>query len=189
MNIYLRLANYISRYAPSRAKIIEYLEKKNQENPEKILEEIGYDEDLMLDAWMRTFINTGKWKQEIIRKLLLKQFEKEKIFAKISQYENEITDWENVKFYIIRWIENRLQKGKSTMVLKMELFQKYPYFKDEIADLFAEYNNNVWLKKEIEKYSQKYNLSDKKDLQKFYAALMRKGFQYDEIKKFLKSEE
>lgn len=60
MNIHLRLANYISRYAPSRAKIGEYLAKKNIQNPDTILAEIGYNEDMMLDAWMRTFINTGK---------------------------------------------------------------------------------------------------------------------------------
>ena len=60
MNITLRLANYISRYAPSRRKILTYLGKKNCQDPERILRDNGYDESLMCDMWMRSFLALGK---------------------------------------------------------------------------------------------------------------------------------
>ena len=60
MNITLRLANYISRYAPSRRKLITYLEKKNCQNSEDLLEQNGYSESLMCDMWMRSYVALGK---------------------------------------------------------------------------------------------------------------------------------
>ncbi len=60
MNTILRLANYISRYAPSRKKVISYLEKKNCPSPVALLEENGYSESLMCDMWMRSFVSLGK---------------------------------------------------------------------------------------------------------------------------------
>jgi SOS response regulatory protein OraA/RecX len=38
------------------------------------------------------------------------------------------------------------------------------------------------LQKEVQKYKNRYNLSDPKEVQKFYAALLRKGFNYSDIK-------
>lgn len=86
-------------------------------------------------------------------------------------------------------MQNKLQKGKSLRILQGELSSKFPYFRDEIEELLAHYSDDSGLLKEIEKYSRKYNLSDKKELQKFYQALMRKGFRYDAIKNALNAEE
>lgn len=60
MNFELRVANYISRYAPSGLRIREYLAKKKCQNVEKFLLDIGYNEELMISMWMRTFIVLGK---------------------------------------------------------------------------------------------------------------------------------
>jgi hypothetical protein len=60
MNLTLRVANYMSRYAPSRAKITEYLGKKKCQDIGAFLTEIGYDESLMIQMWMRTYITLGK---------------------------------------------------------------------------------------------------------------------------------
>lgn len=60
MNVTPRLANYISRYAPSRKKVISYLEKKNYPSPVALLDEISYSESLMCDMWMRSFVSLGK---------------------------------------------------------------------------------------------------------------------------------
>ena len=98
-------------------------------------------------------------------------------------------DWENFRCNIEKTIQNKLQKGKSLRVLQGELSSKFPYFRDEIEELLGHYSDDSGLSKEIEKYSRKYNLADKKELQKFYQALMRKGFRYDAIKNFLNSEE
>lgn len=188
MNIHLRLANYISRYAPSKAKVTEYLQKKWIQNSDKILAEIGYNEGILLDGWMRTFINSWKGKPEIKRKLLLKKFEKIDIEKVLQKFDEEITDWENVKIFLKNFVENRLGRGKSVMILKQELLQKYPYFKDEILEFLENYSDEIGLEKEIIKYREKYNLADKKDEQKFYQALARKWFNFRDVKQFLEEE-
>lgn len=72
MNLPLRLQNYIARYAPSRKKIGEYLAKKNCQNIDEILLQVGYNENLMMDMWMRTFLSLGKGSQDIRMKFLKK---------------------------------------------------------------------------------------------------------------------
>ena len=69
MNLTLRVANYMSRYAPSRAKISEYLTKKKCVDIDVFLSEINYDERLMIQMWMRTFLSLSKGKREIEMKL------------------------------------------------------------------------------------------------------------------------
>jgi len=189
MNIYASASHYMARYAPSKTRFLAYLEKKNASCPEEILAMIGYDESVMLDAWMRTFINTGRPIFDIKIKLLNKKFEREDIEKKIETFFAELHDWGNFRFNIEKIIQNKLQKGKSLRVLQGELSSKFPYFRDEIEELLGHYSDDSGLSKEIEKYSRKYNLADKKELQKFYQALMRKGFRYDAIKNFLNSEE
>jgi hypothetical protein len=95
MNIRLRLANYITRYAPSRRKISAYLTKKKCETIPDILLEIGYDEELMIDIWMRSLLSTGKGRREIIIKLSKKEFPKDLIEAKVTLAEEDIMDWES----------------------------------------------------------------------------------------------
>jgi SOS response regulatory protein OraA/RecX len=70
----------------------------------------------------------------------------------------------------------------------MTLAGKYPYFRDEIREYVASLDDSDSLTQEVERYKQKYNISDPKEKQKFYAALMRKGFGYSEIKNTLSSE-
>lgn len=79
MNLSLRLANYIARYAPSRARVVAYLEKKRCPQPEALLMTCGYDEEMMLSMWMRTLVARGKSQREIERKLREKQFPDELI--------------------------------------------------------------------------------------------------------------
>lgn len=188
MNITLKVSQYIARYAPSHKKICEYLEKKKVSEPKKFLQEIWYNEDIMLEMWIRTFINMGKWEKEMMRKLLLKWFSREKILWKISEWYQEITNWENIRPHIVRSAENKLQKWKSLFVLQMEYIQKYPYFKEKIIELFCDYDDSLGLQKEIEKYRKKYNINILSEKQKFFSALMRKWFRYDEIKKHIHQE-
>ncbi len=189
MNIHLQLANYITRYAPSKTKILAYLTKKWQENPEILLTEMWYNEDLMLDMWMRTFLNTGKWVFEIKQKLLNKGFVHEDIEKKLEKFSEEIHDWEIFRENISRKIAFKIQKWKSLQCIKQELIGKFPYFKEEIGELLQDFSDSSGLAKEIQKYQQKYNLANSNEKQKFFQAIMRKWFRYDEIRNFLESTE
>ncbi len=185
MNIELRLANYLSRYAPSHTRVLEYLAKKKVQNPEDLLLGFGYDESLMADMWMRTFIAEGKWVGDIRRKYMLKWFPKELIEEKLEQNAPDIHTWENYRWSIENQIRTYLQRKKSLRIIAMTLVRKYPYFRDEIEALIIDSDDSDGLKKEVQKYKNKYNLSGAHDRQKFYAALMRKWFSYSDIRSVL----
>ena len=73
MNLSLRIANYIARYAPSQRKLDEYLTKKKFSGERAVLlREIGYTESLMLDMWMRTFLSRSIGERDIRMKLVKK---------------------------------------------------------------------------------------------------------------------
>lgn len=71
----------------------------------------------------------------------------------------------------------------------MNLIAKYPYFRDQIHELLESLSDQNWLQKEVQKYKNKYNLNIPSDRQKFYAALLRKGFGYSEIRESLEEVE
>lgn len=178
----------MARYAPSEKKLRSYLEKKKYSgNIGEFLQEIGYSEDMMLDMWIRSFLTNGKGEREIIMKLLKKEFPKEKVLSKMEWIQEEIRDWEIHRNHIENQIQNLLKKWKSKMIIKVILWGKYPYFRDQISETLSENSDIFWLEKEVEKYKQKYNLSDRSEEKKFYNAIMRKGFRYEEIKNMLKN--
>lgn len=189
MNLTLRVANYMSRYAPSQSKITSYLEKKKYSgNIPDFLREIGYSEDMMLDMWIRSFIATGKGEREIMVKLLKKWFPKEKILEKVEVAQEDIRDWENQGRNIEIQIQNLLTKWKSKMIISVILWGKYPYFRDQIREILDTSSDISWLEKEVQKYRQKYNLSDRAEQKKFYDAIIRKGFKYGEIRDLMEKE-
>ena len=59
---------------------------------------------------------------------------------------------------------------------------KYPYFRDEIKEILHNSSDTSGLEKEIERYKKKYNLNDRWEEKKFYNALMRKWFRWEDIK-------
>ncbi len=190
MNISLRIANYISRYAPSEKKLREYIEKKNFRGEIWVLlSDIGYSEDLMLSLWMRTFIVRGIWERDIRMKLMKKWFPKEKILSTLQSFEWEIRDWENYEREISRKIEESLSRGKSKHYISSIFSGKYPYFRDQIASLLENTSDTPWLKKEIKKYKRKYNLANQNEKQKFFMAIQRKWFSYSAIRESLQEEE
>ncbi len=182
MDLNLRLANYISRYAPSKKKVLAYLDKKNCSDSLQVLDWSGYDESIMCDIWMRSWIALGKWKQEIQLKLQKKEFPQDLIREKLDLFDTEIHDWDNNRTAILYQIQTLEHRGKSRRIILSTLVSKYSYFRDEITELLSESDDTANLQKEVQKYKNKYNLLDSKEKQKFYAALMRKGFSYSDIK-------
>ena len=115
-------------------------------------------------------------------KLSKKEFPKDLIEAKVLLAEEDIMDWENNRSNIEHQINSLLTRGKSLRIISMTLVGKYPYFRDKIQEYVESLDDSDSLKQEVDKYKQKYNITDPKEKQKFYAALMRKGFGYQEIK-------
>ncbi len=188
MNITLRLANYISRYAPSRKKVTTYLTRKNCLNPSQLLSDTGYDESMMADMWMRSFVSLGKWQREMSTKLMKKEFPKDMILEKIEMFDAEIHDWDSHRSSIIHQIRTLEQRGKAKKIIEMNLLGKYPYFRDQIREILIDTIDTDAIQKEVQKYKNKYNTKDPKEKQKYYGALLRKWFSYADIKNTLSLE-
>ena len=118
-------------------------------------------------------------------KLLKKGFSRELVRTKIDENISEIEDWESQKYTIMRQIDTLIGRGKSCRMVSMVLTEKYPYFRDEISIILSEMNDMDSLKKEVQKYRNRYNPDNPKDREKIIAALLRKGFSYSEIKREL----
>ena len=186
MNLLLRIHNYINRYAPSENKLRQYLSRKNHTlNITSFLNEIWYDESIMCDLWIASFLATHKWEREIREKLLKKGFWKWLVEKKIIESLSQIQDWDNYKWEINAKIDSLLEKGKSKKMIELLLCEKYLYFRDEIRLLIEWKDDDASLEKEAKRYLEKYDISDFKEKMKFYAALQRKGFSYKKIWYFL----
>jgi SOS response regulatory protein OraA/RecX len=162
--------------------------RKKCDSIETKLQEIGYNESLMLEIWMKSFVSLGKWEREIRMKLIKKQFPKQLVDTMMLQYEVEIHDWDEYSSSIEHQITASLSRGKSKQMILSGLLQKYPYFRHEIATILESKDHTTGFEKEITRYLLKYDISDLHQKQKLYAALIRKGFSYDEIKQSLKKQ-
>lgn len=120
-------------------------------------------------------------------KLMKKEFPKEIIASVFERFEGEVYDWEANRQSIEHQIRTLDSRGKSKQAISSVLSSKYPYFRDEIRTLLEGGSDDVALEKEIEKYRNRYDMSDPKEKQKFYAAILRKGFKYDDIKRMMKN--
>lgn len=187
MNILLRVTNYITRYAPSEKRIRGYLTRKKCQNIDILLSDIGYSEVFMCRVWMKTLVALGKWERDIKMKLMKKDFPKEVIASVYAEFSEEVHDWEANRQAVEIQIRTLDGRGKSKQAISSLLSSKYPYFRDEIRTLLEWSSDEVALEREIEKYRTRYNLSDPKEKQKFYAAILRKGFKYDDIKRMMRS--
>ncbi len=120
-------------------------------------------------------------------KLQKKEFPKDLIESLLSVSENEIHDWQMNHTAVENQISTLESRGKSKQVIVQQLVSRYPYFRDEIAEIMSETTDTMALEKEIEKYRTRYDLRIQKEKQKFYAAILRKGFRFDDIKRMLSS--
>lgn len=111
------------------------------------------------------------------------------IEEKIALSDIEILDWDTHRTQIEYQIQTLLNRGKSTRIIAMTIIGKYPYFRDEITEYIESCDDDNWLKKEVQKYKNKYNLGIASEKQKFYSALMRKGFEYGKIQEELRGED
>ena len=98
---------------------------------------------------------------------------------------SEIEDWESQKLAIVRQIETLVQRGKSRRIMGLVMSGKYPYFRQEIEAYLEDMSDTDALEKEVQKYRNRYTGTDQKSREKIIAALMRKGFEYREIRNIL----
>ena len=122
-------------------------------------------------------------------KLLKKGFLKELIQEKLNLFDEEIHSWEDNKNLILHQIKTLEQRSKSKRIIEITLLGKYPYFSTEIKEALGFLDDIDSLKKEVQKYKNRYTVMDKKIQEKCINSLLRKGFSYQKIKSELFSQE
>ncbi|MCD8158882.1 MAG: RecX family transcriptional regulator [Clostridiales bacterium] len=107
---------------------------------------------------------------------------RERVIAFLEEY-GYIDDRAFAKAYID---EKRRLKGYGGIRLKQELYQKgiSREIIDELSDELSE-DNIETIKKAIDKKLKGNTVSDRKELQRLYGYLMRKGFSYEQSKEAL----
>lgn len=177
---------YYFRYFPSRKKLLQKLQEKAQdlELPNKVLENISHLIDDTRVIWdkIRLYLMRNKNLHYIKNKLLLAGFEKD-LVEKIL--ENDFLDEEksllSEKSLKIK-IENYKQSGKSIRYICQKYIERTAdreLVERVIQEIFWESEEENILK-ELEKLKNK-NF----DKQKIITKLIAKGFNYNEIKKYV----
>ncbi len=177
---------YYFRYFPSRKKLLEKLKEKSQDREisEKVFENIShlFQEEQVIWDKIRLYLLRNKNLKYITGKLLEKWFEKDMIQEILeNNFLREGESLLNEKSLFIK-IENYKNAGKSIQYVKQKLIERQEdreMIEKIIDDIFYD-GEDENLKKELEKLQHK-GLEKQKIIQK----LLQKGFQYNEIKKYL----
>lgn len=174
---------YTERYIPSRKKLEDILRKKcaNFAWIDAVLTSLEsyIDDRKNLESRITSELARGTPVRKLLGKYLLKGFQKEDILFVIESLPQ---DGENRLSSVAKKLERMLASGKSKRTASMDLEVLYSEFKSEIKDMMQNYPSD-----EEQLFSHFANLQGKTD-KKTYESLVRRGFSYESVKKFLGSE-
>ncbi|MFA5916632.1 MAG: RecX family transcriptional regulator [Candidatus Gracilibacteria bacterium] len=185
--------NYYLRYYPSKKKFREKLLKKSG-GDEKTVDEIIKSmeniivEKLVIESKIRVYITRNKNLSYIKSKLFEKGFEKE-------QYEEILNNNYNLDEtlldadYIKRKILDYKNKGKSRNYIFQRLFERKQdkdLINESLDQIYTKEDELENIKLEYENLTSNYSESiGRTDKNKIIEKLIRKGFNYGEIKKVI----
>lgn len=186
---------YAMRYFPSLRKLREALMKKSMNNEvlvASVMKEMSeyISEERTVDGLVRMYTEQSKTRPYIEQKLKLKKFGEDIIIATLDSYWDSFISWTAYEQVITRKMHDYLGKNKSKKYIFGTLVQKYPNFKYEIQTLLNEVSpdETETVREEYRKLSQKYDATNRKELQKIIQKLCMKGFSYDVIKTVMRDE-
>lgn len=190
---------YYLRYYPSRKKLARKLDEKfgpdsekgkkyggiSKQDIEYILEEHLRNiiqEEEVIRAKVKNLQAKGKNVNYIKTNLLQKYFQKEAI-EQVLEQEFQVSEQSILsESALYKKIENYKQKGKSKNYIKNKFIERSEdreVVERILDELFSEADELENLKREFEKISGKY------ERQKIIEKLLRKGFQYGDVKEVM----
>ena len=195
-DLFNKALNYISYQQRSEYEIVTYLKEKGASDSDvnkiiKKLRDFGYIDDKSLANYLFDYVvRTHKGPKLLEKKLFEKRIDKETSLEVLSKYDNE-TELE-VIYDVLKSIIKK-NNEKPIKIQKMHAFEKLvrdgfsmEVVNHALSDASFCDNSLEALPKEIEKLSYKYrDLDENKRREKTIASLLRKGYEYSQITKYL----
>lgn len=180
---------YYFRYYPSNKRIENKLFEKSKDKGlvDTVILSIShlFQEDQILAAKIDNYIYRNKNYRYIENKMREKLFPSEKVQVYLEKYRNS---WESLlqEDFLRRKIRNFKQKGKSHTYIMNKLWET-KLDREKLDSILSEFTDDDSLEKEFNKIklNSKTDLSTFKWKQKVVEKLIRKWFQYGDIKKVI----
>jgi len=180
--------NYIERFIPTKAKLLEKLKEKswNEELANEVFEKLKdlINEELMLENLINSYISRWKNIRYIKEKLYIKKFDRELVEKKIDRVKRKGSIFEENQDILEKKIRQLIKKHYSRRHILYSLSET-----KEDKELVENKINEIFEKEnfDFENITYFINLYKKKGLEKrkIIERLIAKSFVYNEIKEVL----
>jgi SOS response regulatory protein OraA/RecX len=144
-----------------------------------------HDDQSVIRSYFEEVIRLGKPIRPLLSKLKLKGFTAVDIGELRAEFTEKIDEFAGVESRIIARIGTLESRGQGARAIAQDLHMSYPNFRDQIAMLMATINDEQTL---AEFYTEKLSavVGNQKAIKKLVDTLLRKGFTYEDIKRFMK---
>ncbi|USN58679.1 MAG: RecX family transcriptional regulator [Candidatus Peribacteria bacterium] len=177
---------YYFRYFPSNAKLKQQLQKKSEDTEvvEDVFQEIEHllQEEQVIDAVIRRYLERGKNLYYIRTKLLQKLFPQVLIGVTLEKYMEEGKSIVS-EHHFRKKIESYLDRGKSRQYILQKLIERREdraIVEELLLELYPRDMEDEIITSYIEGYT-----TDRLPREKMIQKLLQKGFYYEDIKRNL----
>lgn len=174
---------YTGKYRISRAKLLDKL--KGKSSNEAIIQEVltqmepYHSDSIEIRSHIESCLARSKPVSYVIRSLRQKQFIPEEIKTILAEYD-QFDDYDTFAKTIEKRIGQLIDRGNGPKGIQQDLIQKYPQFRKRIESRCHELNEE-----ELLEALPIPTLSSPKELKKWQDTLLRKGFSYQSIRRFM----
>lgn len=174
---------YTGKYRISRAKLLDKLKSKssNEAIIQEVLTQIEpyHSDSVEIRSHIESCLARSKPLSYVIRSLRQKQFIPEEIKTILEEYD-QFDDYNTFAHTIEKRIYQLIDRGNGPKGIQQDLTQKYPQFRKRIESRCHELNEE-----ELLEALTPPAFSNPKELKKWQDTLLRKGFSYQSIRRYM----
>jgi SOS response regulatory protein OraA/RecX len=145
-----------------------------------------HDDRSVIRSYFEEIVRLGKSIQPLVSKLKTKGFNPRDIAEIRDDFAAKIDEFSGVESRILQRMSSLEARGQGSRAILVDLVAKYPNFRDQIQALVAKIDDGQAL---VEFYTEELlaiSPGDFKSSKKLVNSLLRKGFDYEYIKSFMK---
>jgi SOS response regulatory protein OraA/RecX len=145
-----------------------------------------HDDRSVIRSYFEEVIRLGKSIQPLVSKLKIKGFNPRDITEIRDDFAAKIDEFSGVESRIMQRIRSLEARGQGSRAILIDLIAKYPNFKDQIQTLVTKIDDSQTLADFYTEDFLQVIPGDFKSSKKLVNTLLRKGFDYEDIKSFMK---